>query len=370
MPWRRQAPPALTIPSRWAGDEEEEEEEEEEEGGAAPGSPHAVPGPPQTLAPSLPPGPLSLQLLRTSIIFGLGSSDTGGLALLGDVETSAMDQSTTLPTWLTRSRGRGPWRVSSTQPGVTSHLRLQARDASSAPAVPMVVQCSMGCQVGPNGSIYDAAYNGQDFMSYSMGNSSRACKRDEDLAWYVQMVLNHDEGTHDALTHLLNVTCIKILRRLAQHGREDVERQVKPVTVIFTRAPSPAHLLLVCHVTGFYPQPIHVNWLQDGQEVPPGPELNSTPTLPNADLTYQLRSVLAVAPHDGHSYACRMRHSSLGGRSLLVPWGRSGRQRKKKKSRECRMEEEKSGSRRRGTERGGRQGAGQAREMAWANLPA
>uniref|UniRef100_A0A8B9S576 Ig-like domain-containing protein n=1 Tax=Apteryx owenii TaxID=8824 RepID=A0A8B9S576_APTOW len=97
---------------------------------------------------------------------------------------------------------------------------------------------------------------------------------------------------------------------------------VQPVAVVFARMPSPAHLLLVCRVTGFYPRPIRVDWLRDGQEVPPGPELNSTLTLPNADLTYQLRSVLAVTSHDGHSYACRVQHSSLGGRSLLVPWGR------------------------------------------------
>jgi len=64
-----------------------------------------------------------------------------------------------------------------------------------------------------------------------------------------------------------------------------------------------------------------VAWLRDGREVPPGPGLNTSAVLPNADLTYQLRSVLAVAPRDGHSYACRVRHRSLGTRSLLVPWG-------------------------------------------------
>ncbi|KAM7040773.1 uncharacterized protein M8220_008286 isoform 1-T1 [Acridotheres tristis] len=66
-----------------------------------------------------------------------------------------------------------------------------------------------------------------------------------------------------------------------------------------------------------------VAWLRDGQEVPPGPALNTSTILPNADLTYQLRSVLAVAPRDGHSYVCRVRHHSLGTRSLLIPWGNS-----------------------------------------------
>lgn len=63
-------------------------------------------------------------------------------------------------------------------------------------------------------------------------------------------------------------------------------------------------------------------WLRDGHEVPPGPALNTSAVLPNADLTYQVYSGLTVAPRDGHSYACRVRHRSLGTRSLLIPWGR------------------------------------------------
>ncbi|XP_019328470.1 PREDICTED: T-cell surface glycoprotein CD1b-2, partial [Aptenodytes forsteri] len=96
-----------------------------------------------------------------------------------------------------------------------------------------------------------------------------------------------------------------------------------PVATVFARTPRPDQLLLVCRVTGFYPRPISVAWLRDGQEVPPGPALNTSTILPNADLTYQLRSVLAVASHDGHSYACRVPHRSLGTHSLLIPWGSS-----------------------------------------------
>uniref|UniRef100_A0A8B9NTA6 Ig-like domain-containing protein n=1 Tax=Accipiter nisus TaxID=211598 RepID=A0A8B9NTA6_9AVES len=99
-----------------------------------------------------------------------------------------------------------------------------------------------------------------------------------------------------------------------------------PVATVFSRMPKPDQLLLVCRVTGFYPRSISVAWLQDGQEVPPGPALNTSAILPNADLTYQLRSILAVAPHDGHSYTCRVHHRSLGTRSLLIPWGSTWRQ--------------------------------------------
>uniref|UniRef100_A0A8C8SN12 Ig-like domain-containing protein n=1 Tax=Pelusios castaneus TaxID=367368 RepID=A0A8C8SN12_9SAUR len=100
----------------------------------------------------------------------------------------------------------------------------------------------------------------------------------------------------------------------------------RPVAVVFAREPPPAgtpsSTLVVCRVTGLYPRPIRVAWLQDGEEVAPGWRLNSTRILPNADLTYQLRSSLAVEPGDGHSYACRVEHVSLGGHSLLIPWSR------------------------------------------------
>ncbi|CAM2101364.1 unnamed protein product [Caretta caretta] len=100
------------------------------------------------------------------------------------------------------------------------------------------------------------------------------------------------------------------------------------VAVVFARASpqarTPAPLLLVCRVTGFYPRPVRVAWLQDGEEVGPGGRLSSSGILPNADLTYQLRSSLAVEPGDGHSYACRVEHSSLGGQSLPIPWVHEG----------------------------------------------
>uniref|UniRef100_A0A8C0G5U1 Ig-like domain-containing protein n=1 Tax=Chelonoidis abingdonii TaxID=106734 RepID=A0A8C0G5U1_CHEAB len=86
-------------------------------------------------------------------------------------------------------------------------------------------------------------------------------------------------------------------------------------------AGTPTPVLLVCRVTGFYPRPVRVAWLQDGEEVVLGWWLNSSEILPNADLTYQLRSSLAVEPGAGHSYACRVQHSSLGGQSLASESG-------------------------------------------------
>ncbi|NXW51272.1 CD1D protein, partial [Nyctiprogne leucopyga] len=189
---------------------------------------------------------------------------------------------------------------------------------------PFVIQGATGCDLYPNGSytkFYHLAYNAHDFLSFNVDNIQWERQQESEQAVRTEKQFNTFTGFSATLQHLLNITCVDHMKKFIEYGKAALERQEPPMATVFARTPSPAQLLLVCRVTGFYPRPISVAWLQDGQEVPPGPALNTSTILPNADLTYQLRSILAVAPHDGHSYACRVRHRSLGTRSLLIPWG-------------------------------------------------
>ncbi|NXN40759.1 CD1D protein, partial [Rhinoptilus africanus] len=189
---------------------------------------------------------------------------------------------------------------------------------------PFVIQCVTGCNLYPNGSytkFYHLAYNAHDFLSFNVDKSRWERQQESKLSAQVERQFNNFTVFSATLQHLLNITCVDHMKKFIEYGKAALERQELPVATVFARTPRPDQLLLVCHVTGFYPRPISVAWLRDGQEVPPGPMLNTSAILPNADLTYQLRSVLAVAPRDGHSYACRVRHRSLGTRSLLIPWG-------------------------------------------------
>ncbi|XP_064930870.1 T-cell surface glycoprotein CD1a-like [Columba livia] len=183
-----------------------------------------------------------------------------------------------------------------------------------------------GCTLYPNKTsqaFAKFAYNGQDFLNFCVENATWLLSQDTNLSRYVRDFFNNYTDFTELMQVLFNDTCIDYVEMLVHYGKAALERQELPVATVFARTPSPAQLLLVCRVTGFYPRSISVAWLRDGQEVPPGPDTNTSAILPNADLTYQLRSVLAVAPHDGHSYACRVRHRSLGTRSLLIPWGYS-----------------------------------------------
>ncbi|CAM4539803.1 unnamed protein product [Lepidochelys kempii] len=288
-------------------------------------------------SPPVSPGSLTLRLLKTTIFYNASSSNVEGMALLGDLETHFMDCSTCrirfLQPWAHQGLTPRQWQDLETMfHGYLSKFILLMNKVvkDEGEHYPFVIQVSIGCELHLNGTsrqFCDAAVNGEDFISFNMDSGTWVAQHEGKLALKKLDFLNQDKSTSATVQFLLRTTCVSELQSFGQYGKESLARQERPVAVVFARAPppagTPAPLLLVCRVTGFYPRPIRVAWLQDGEEVGPGGRLSSSGILPNADLTYQLRSSLAVGPGDGHSYACRVEHSSLGGQSLLIPWGHS-----------------------------------------------
>ncbi|KAM7145979.1 antigen-presenting glycoprotein CD1d-like isoform 1-T1 [Macrochelys suwanniensis] len=290
-------------------------------------------------SPPLPPGSLTLRLLQTIIFHNASSTDLVGTALLGDLETHSVDCSTCkirfLQPWAQQGLTPKEWQDLETliYTYLSDFIRMVNKLVKEGgEGYPFVTQFTEGCELHPNGTsrlFCDAGMNGEDFISFDTDTGKWVARRGDKLTLKAQEILNCNKVVAITLQFLLRMTCVKELNSFVQHGKESLERQERPVAVVFARAPppagTPAPFLLVCRVTGFYPRPVRVAWLQDGEEVAPGWRLNSSGILPNADLTYQLRSSLAVGPDDGHSYACRVEHSSLGGQGLLIPWGQSRR---------------------------------------------
>ncbi|XP_050775592.1 antigen-presenting glycoprotein CD1d-like isoform X2 [Gopherus flavomarginatus] len=288
-------------------------------------------------SPPVPLASVSLRVLHIEVFHNASSTDMAGRALLGDLETNSLACSTCkirfLQPWVERSLTPKEWQDlellihrSLFSFNRTVHRIVQQQGMG----YPFVTQGSLGCELHPNGTsrgFYDGGLNGEKFISFDMEAGKWVARRQDKLTIYILDLLNLDKVATIALQFLLRITCVNTLKSSVQHGKESLARQEKPVAVVFARAPptagTPAPVLLVCRVTGFYPRPVRVAWLQDGEEVAPGGRLNSSGILPNADLTYQLRSSLAVEPGAGHSYACRVQHSSLGGQSLLIPWEQS-----------------------------------------------
>ncbi|NXS95098.1 CD1B1 protein, partial [Jacana jacana] len=271
------------------------------------------------------------QVLQTTLFTNVTSAEVSGVALLGDVPIYAVDPGN----WSIRFHW--PWsRQAASEDDtekITSHLKICLRNMiryvhemarKEQLDYPFVVQMRAGCMLYPNRTSWgfmDIAEGGRDFIAFEVERQRWEPRKPSTIAELFSMSLNSMKAITALLEHLLSNSCRSHIFTLCRYGRADLERQELPVATVFARTPRPDQLLLVCHVTGFYPRPISVAWLRDGQEVPPGPALNTSAILPNADLTYQLRSILTVAPRDGHSYACRVRHRSLGNRSLLIPWG-------------------------------------------------
>ncbi|NXX56058.1 CD1D protein, partial [Scopus umbretta] len=271
------------------------------------------------------------QLLQTSIFANVSSAEVSGMALLGDTPIFALDPAK----WSIHFHW--PWARQATAEGdaekIKSHSKLLLRNmvryvhemAQQAQLdYPFVVQVRAGCKLHPNRTSWGFMHvgvRGRDLIAFEVERQRWEPQQSSPLAELVSKSLTGKKAIAALLEHLLSVSCQSYVLTLCRYGRAALERQEPPVATVFARTPRPDQLLLVCRVTGFYPRSINVAWLRDGQEVPPGPELNTSTILPNADLTYQLRSILAVNPHDGHSYACRVRHHSLGTHSLLIPWG-------------------------------------------------
>ncbi|XP_010008136.1 PREDICTED: antigen-presenting glycoprotein CD1d-like [Nestor notabilis] len=273
----------------------------------------------------------TIRLLQTSIFQNASFVDTEGLGLLQDIELGSLDKHTWSirfhQPWVHPALPRSDWDTIQNMIRIYlqqfSHLISEGAVQKNVP-YPFVTQCMAGCEVYPNRTsraFAYVAYNGQDFLSFDTDNATWVVSQDTNLSRYVQASLQNYTAFSELVEILFNETCVDDIDMLVHYGRAALERQEPPLATVFALTPSAAQLLLVCRVTGFFPPSISVVWLRDGQEVPPGPALNTSAILPNADLTYQLRSVLAVVPRDGHSYACRVRHCSLGTRSLLIPWG-------------------------------------------------
>uniref|UniRef100_A0A8C9PYF2 Ig-like domain-containing protein n=1 Tax=Spermophilus dauricus TaxID=99837 RepID=A0A8C9PYF2_SPEDA len=131
-------------------------------------------------------------------------------------------------------------------------------------------------------------------------------------------LLNLNEAFTQRLHRLLSNTCPRFTLGLLDAGKAHLQQQVKPEAWLSSGpSPGPGHLLLVCHVSGFYPKPVWVMWVRGEQEQQ---GIQRGDILPNADGTWYLQATLDVAAGEAAGLACRVKHSSLGGQDLVLHW--------------------------------------------------
>ncbi|XP_048212745.1 T-cell surface glycoprotein CD1e, membrane-associated isoform X3 [Perognathus longimembris pacificus] len=188
-------------------------------------------------------------------------------------------------------------------------------------ADPFELQISGGCTT-QTGKAYErflnGAYQGLDLLSFQGGSWEPAPGAGKQ-AQNICRVLNQYLIVKKIVQSLLSDFCPPLLASLREAGKSELEQQMKPeVWLSSGPSPGPGHLRLVCHVSGFHPKPVWVMWMRGNQEQA---GTRQGDVLPNADETWYLRATLDVAAGQAAGLSCRVKHSSLGGHDIVIPWG-------------------------------------------------
>ncbi|XP_053461871.1 antigen-presenting glycoprotein CD1d-like isoform X2 [Nycticebus coucang] len=280
-----------------------------------------------------PEGPqrsFSFRCLQISSFSSSSRARTDGSAWLGELQTHSWGHSSDAFRFLQ------PWSrggFSDQQWGRLQHIFRVYRGSFTREvqkfvkklqvAYPIQLQLSAGCEVRPGNASTDffhVAFQGSDFLSFQ-GTSWEPAAQVSDWVTSVIGELNEDQGTRETVKWLLSVICPQLARSLVEAGASELQKQVKPEAWLSSGpSPGPGRLLLVCHVSGFYPKPVWVMWMRGEQEQP---DTQHSDLLPNADWTWYHRATLDVAAGEAAGLSCRVKHSSLEGQDIVLHWGGS-----------------------------------------------
>uniref|UniRef100_A0A8D2AR80 Ig-like domain-containing protein n=1 Tax=Sciurus vulgaris TaxID=55149 RepID=A0A8D2AR80_SCIVU len=201
---------------------------------------------------------------------------------------------------------------------------MQAHVSEFQLEYPFEIQGIAGCELHSGGAILSflrGALGGQDFVSFR-NSSCVPAPEGGSRAQLVCTLLRPYGDIFQIVEKLLYETCPRYLLGVLEAGKADLQRQVKPKAWLSSgSSPGPGRLLLVCHVSGFYPKPMWVMWMRGEQEQQ---DTQRGDFLPNADGTWYLQATLDVAAGEAAGLACRVKHSSLGGQDLILYWGEKG----------------------------------------------
>ncbi|XP_035878940.1 LOW QUALITY PROTEIN: T-cell surface glycoprotein CD1a-like [Phyllostomus discolor] len=183
---------------------------------------------------------------------------------------------------------------------------------------PFEVQCIVGCELHSGesqASLLGICLSGSGLLSFQ-NNTWVPSPEGGTRAQQVCRLFNQYTFTNQVILRNLRDTCPRYLLSALDAGKADLQRQVKPEAWLSTHPnPGPDHLLLVCHVSGFYPKPISVMWMQ-GEQAQQGSQLSDI--LPNADGTWYLRVFLDVEATETSGLSCQVTHSSLEDQDIIL----------------------------------------------------
>uniref|UniRef100_A0A8B9KPX0 Ig-like domain-containing protein n=1 Tax=Astyanax mexicanus TaxID=7994 RepID=A0A8B9KPX0_ASTMX len=175
------------------------------------------------------------------------------------------------------------------------------------------------CNIFPNGTrkaAFTQAFRGKDFFSLDIDRKTYVASVPQAVVYKRQREAN--TVLLETVVSFYRTTCFERLKMFLEHAPE-VRVKKGRMCWIFERAESSSSVL-TCHVTGFKPKQVQVEWIGAGLQPVDG---EITDMLPNGDGTYQTRRSV-IRPREEnpekHSYSCVVQHSSIGG-NITKTWG-------------------------------------------------
>ncbi|KAM6228124.1 class I histocompatibility antigen, F10 alpha chain-like [Porphyrio hochstetteri] len=173
---------------------------------------------------------------------------------------------------------------------------------------------------------WQIAYDGRDFIAFDMDTMTFTAA--DPAAQITKRNWEADRTVTEHMKHYLENTCPEWLRKYMSYGQAVLERK-EPPTVRVLKKETQGILTLHCHAYGFYPRPISISWLKDGEVRDQETERGSI--VPNSDGTYYTWVSIEAHPGEQDKYRCRVEHASLAepgvfvwesesNSSAIVPW--------------------------------------------------
>ncbi|OXB53048.1 hypothetical protein ASZ78_005762 [Callipepla squamata] len=180
------------------------------------------------------------------------------------------------------------------------------------------------CPLAANGSLggFDltVAFNKNPLLCYDP-DSHRFIPCDwgllHGIATLLADILN-DNVTWEQRAEARRQACSELAAQFWAHTA--LRRTPPQVRIVPVAVPNdPDTVRLVCHVWGFYPSAVTVQWLHNGIVVASG----DTTVLPNGDWTYRTQVALRASTAAGSTYTCSVWHASLE-QPLQKDWSEFG----------------------------------------------
>ncbi|XP_074875399.1 class I histocompatibility antigen, F10 alpha chain-like [Buteo buteo] len=166
-----------------------------------------------------------------------------------------------------------------------------------------------GCDILEDGSTrgyWQIAYDGRDFIAFDLDTMTFTAA--DAAAQITKRKWEEDGSVAEQQKHYLKNTCIEWLRKYVSYGQAVLERKEPPVVRVSGKE-ARGILTLYCRAYGFYPRPIGVSWLKDGEVRDQETERGGI--APNSDGTYYTWASIEALPEEKDKYRCRVEHASL-----------------------------------------------------------